>query len=147
MQGIQNNSLKLFIISYPSHHRLAARPDCSPHSWPRWWHCLSFRPPFPYDQLFYHHFVWQTVCVFLRSAWRAPEETWTTPDYEGNASAMWWEDTWKARHDSNDIVTIATSEHLSKWHYHPQIQVIKDDLKLSLHPGLPDGSADILLAR
>lgn len=99
----QTNSLKLFIISYTSRRRLAARPDCSPHSWPRWWHCLSFRPPFAYNQLFYHNFVWQTVCVFLRSAWLS-DETWTAPDYEGNASAMWWEYTWKVK-----TVTIATS--------------------------------------
>lgn len=77
----QTNSLKLFIISYPSHHCLATRPDCSPHSWPRWWHCLSFRPPFTYNQLFYHNFAWQTVCVFLLSAWRSAEETRTAPDY------------------------------------------------------------------
>lgn len=97
----QTNSLKLFIISYPSHHRLAVRPDCSPHSWPWWWHSLSFRPPFAFDQLFYHNFVWQTVCVFLSSAWRSPEETWTAADNEGNASAMWWEYTRKVK-DGND---------------------------------------------
>lgn len=52
-------------------------------------------------QLFYHNFVWQTICVFLHG--RSPEGTWTAPDHEGNASEMWWEYT-----PNWSTVTIAT---------------------------------------
>lgn len=81
------NSLKLFIISYPSHQHLAAHSDCSPHSWPRWWHCLSFRPPFACNHSCFIITLFDKPFVFFYGLQgRPPAGTWTAPDREGNVS-------------------------------------------------------------
>lgn len=99
---LRPNSLKLFIISYPSHQHLDAHSDCSPHSWPRWWHCLSFRPPFAYNHsCFIITLFDKAFAFFLRSAWSSSRGDVNCTGFARAMYQTWWEHTRKLKHGNN----------------------------------------------